>query len=247
MDLRALIFDVNGTLIDIETNEGLEETYRFLAQFLAYQGILISRWDLRDLYFSTVKEQLARSAERYPELDVVAAWREILRHKASDLSHELPPEKWNQLPTFLAEMHRSLSRIRLQLYPNVRQVLEGLRENYALAAVTNALSAYSLPELRAVGLADLFNPVIVSGDFGYRKPDSRLFEQALHGLGVRADQALFVGNDLEEDVAGARAVGLRTVLFAPGPRQIDPFSTQADYVIYHFADLPQAIQFLAGK
>jgi putative hydrolase of the HAD superfamily len=247
MEPRALIFDVNGTLIDIETNEGMEEIYRVITQFLSYQGIMVGRWDLRELYTRLVKEQLATSPEPHPELDVVAVWREVLEQKATDWSRELPPEKRGQLPLFLAEMHRALSRVRLQLYPNVRPVLEQLREEYPLAAVTNALSPYALPELRAVGVADLFNPVIVSGDFGYRKPDSRLFEQALRRLEVHPDQAVYVGNDLEEDIAGARAVGMRTVLFAPGPRQIDPFSTQADYVIYHFADLPQAIRFLAGK
>jgi putative hydrolase of the HAD superfamily len=36
MDIRALLFDVNGTLIDIETDEGLEEIYRAIGHFLTY-------------------------------------------------------------------------------------------------------------------------------------------------------------------------------------------------------------------
>ena len=50
MDIRALIFDVNSTLIDIETDEGMEEAYRTISHFLTYQGIMLHRWEVRDLY-----------------------------------------------------------------------------------------------------------------------------------------------------------------------------------------------------
>ena len=39
MKIRALLFDVNGTLIDIETDEWMEEAYRAIAHFLTYQGL----------------------------------------------------------------------------------------------------------------------------------------------------------------------------------------------------------------
>jgi len=45
--------------------------------------------------------------------------------------------------------------------------------------VSDAQSAYALPELRAVALADYFAATIISGDYGYRKPDPRLFQAAL--------------------------------------------------------------------
>ncbi len=57
MDIRALLFDVNGTLIDIETDEGLEEIYRAIAHFLTYQGISLHRWEVRDLYFQIMQQQ----------------------------------------------------------------------------------------------------------------------------------------------------------------------------------------------
>jgi hypothetical protein len=43
MDIRALLFDSNGTLIDIRTDEGLEEIYRAIGHFLTYQGISLHR------------------------------------------------------------------------------------------------------------------------------------------------------------------------------------------------------------
>ncbi len=70
MDIRALLFDVNGTLIDIETDEGLEEIYRAIGHFLMYQGISLHRWEVRDLYFQIMQQQRAQSAETFAEFDL---------------------------------------------------------------------------------------------------------------------------------------------------------------------------------
>ena len=78
MDIRALLFDVNGTLIDIETDEGLEEIYRAIAHFLTYQGISLHRGEVRDLYFQIMQYQRVTSPETYAEWNAVELWREIL-------------------------------------------------------------------------------------------------------------------------------------------------------------------------
>ena len=67
-------------------------------------------------------------------------------------------------------------------------------------------------ELHKVGLLDYFDPIVVSGDHGFRKPDRRLFQLALDGLGVAPEHALYVGNDMHRDIYGAREAGMRTVL-----------------------------------
>src|ERR1700682_951223 len=98
MEIRALLFDVNGTLIDIETDEWMEEAYRAIAHFLTYQGIDLNRRETRDLYFQIMKEQFAASREVYPEFDVVAVWREILRRFATDDTRSLRQQKWQEMP-----------------------------------------------------------------------------------------------------------------------------------------------------
>src|SRR5713226_3583337 len=98
MEIRALLFDVNGTLIDIETDEWMEEAYRAIAHFLTYQGIALHRGEVRELYCQIMNEQFAASAERYPEFDVVAVWREALRRCATDYTRSLGPEKLRRMP-----------------------------------------------------------------------------------------------------------------------------------------------------
>jgi putative hydrolase of the HAD superfamily len=212
-DVRAIAFDVNGTLVEILTEDHMEAIFRAAGHFLTYQGIDVRRGELAERYFAVMKEQQRRSSETYPEFDAVGIWRTIIAEYATDYTRALAPDKLEQLPWFLAEMYRGISRRRLRLYPHVRDVLDILRHHYLLALVTDAQSAWAHGELHQVGLLGYFDPIVVSGDLGYRKPDRRMFERALAGMGVPAEQTLFVGNDMYRDVFGAREVGMRTVMF----------------------------------
>ncbi len=245
MDIRALLFDVNGTLIDIETDEGLEEIYRAIGHFLWYQGISLHRWEVRDLYFQIMQRQRAESKEKFPEWNAVEVWRELLDSRASDYTRSLPLEKREQLPLFLAELHRGIARKRLRLYPQVQETLDQLRPHYRMAVVSDAQSAYAVPELRAVGLLNYFNPIIVSGDYGYRKPDPRLFQKALDALQVEPEQALFLGNDLYHDILGAQQVGMKAILVSFDQSRTEQQPISPDYTITSFAELPQAVHHLA--
>jgi putative hydrolase of the HAD superfamily len=212
MDIRAVAFDVNGTLVRILTDDGMEQIFRSIAHFLTYQGIDLHRHQIRDLYFGTMKEQQQASPEEHPEFDAVGIWRSILQAHQTEFTRALPAEKLDQMPLFLAEMYRGISRCRLRLYPHVREVLDMLRERYPLAVVTDAQSAYARAELHKVGLLDYFDPIVVSGDHGYRKPDRRLFQLALDTMSVAAEHALYVGNDMHRDIFGAQEAGMTTVM-----------------------------------
>jgi putative hydrolase of the HAD superfamily len=246
MEIRALLFDVNGTLIDIETDEGMEEAYRAIAHFLTYQGIALHRGEVRDLYFQIMKEQFAASTETFPEFDVVAVWREVLRRSATDHTRSLGAEKLQQMPLFLAELQRGVTRKRLVAFPQTHEMLAQMKTRYRLAVVSDAQSAYGLPELRAAGLADYFGSVIISGDYGYRKPDHRLFQAALAQLKVRPEEAIFIGNDHFRDVHGARQVGMKTILFCPHGNPDAFHENQPDYILHQYAELPRAIEFFAA-
>jgi putative hydrolase of the HAD superfamily len=224
MDIQAIGFDVNGTLVDILTEDDMPQIFRAAGHFLTYQGIDLRRHQVRDLYFQTMKEQQKSSLETYPEFDVVRIWQSIIDSQATDFTRALDAGKRKQMALFLAELTRGIARRRLRLKPHVREVLDALRGTFPLALVTDAQSAYARGELHRVGLLDYFDPIIVSGDHGFRKPDRRLFQLALDGMGVPAENTLYVGNDMHRDVYGAREAGLRTVMF------------ESDQGVRHFAD-----------
>jgi putative hydrolase of the HAD superfamily len=237
MDIRAVAFDVNGTLVRILANDDEERIFRAASHFLTYQGIDLHRHELRALYFQIMKEQLRASPETYPEFDAIGIWRSIVEGHGTDFTRALPAGKLEQIPLFLAEMCRGISRRRLGLYPYVREMLDILHDRYPLAIITDAQSAYARSELHKVGLLGYFDPIIVSGDHGYRKPDRRLFQFALDGMGVAAENTLYVGNDMHRDIYGAREAGLATVMFDSDQGQKVYRDCVPDYTITDFRDL----------
>jgi putative hydrolase of the HAD superfamily len=237
MDIRAVAFDVNGTLVRILTEDGMDQIFRAAAHFLTYQGIDLRWHQVRELYFQIMKEQQRASPQEHPEFDAVGIWRSIIKEHRTDFTRALPAGKLRQMPLFLAEMSRGISRRRLGLYPHVREVLDVLRERYPLAIVTDAQSAYAHGELHKVGLFGYFDPIIVSGDYGYRKPDQRLFQYALDGMAVAAENALYVGNDMHRDIFGAREAGLQTVMFDSDQGTKVYLDCVPDYTITDFREL----------
>jgi putative hydrolase of the HAD superfamily len=188
-----------------------------------------------------MKEQLRASPEEYPEFDAVGIWRSIIDGHMTDFTRALPAGKLRQMPLFLAEMARGIARRRLGLYPSVREVLDVLRGRYPLAVVTDAQSANARGELHKVGLLGYFDPVVVSGDHGYRKPDRRLFQFALDGMNVVAGNTLYVGNDMYRDINGAREAGMQTVMFDSDQGTKAHPGCVPDYTITDFRDLLQIL------
>jgi putative hydrolase of the HAD superfamily len=238
MDIRAVIFDVNGTLVRILTDDGMDEIFRAAAHFLTYQGIDLCRNQVRELYFAIMSEQQDTSPQRHPEFDAAGIWHRIISEHQTGFTRALPAAKLDQMPLFLAEMSRGISRRQLGLYPHVHEVLGTLRQRYPLGLVTDAQSAYARGELHRVGLLGYFDPIIVSGDFGYRKPDRRLFQFALDKIKVAPQNAVYVGNDMYRDIFGAREAGLTTVMFDSDQGRKAYQDCVPDYTITDLDQLP---------
>lgn len=243
MIVKGILFDINGTLLDIHTNEWHDEVYRVLSNLLSYQGISIEPHAMKDLYFQVMKDQRAGCGERHPEFDAIGIFREIISRHATDFTRSLPTEKLEQLPRLLAETHRAASRFRLQPYPGVEDTIRQLHSRYHLAIISDGQVACALPELNARGLAGYFDPIIISGDFGYRKPDQRLFTTALTAMKMEPSEVLFVGNDMYRDVYGAQRVGMKTVFFKSNQGTQEKEGVKADYIIYNFPELLGALRF----
>ncbi|MGH2746044.1 MAG: HAD family hydrolase, partial [Thermoleophilaceae bacterium] len=109
-----------------------------------------------------------------------------------------------------------LGALEFTAYPDALEGLERLRaRGHALVVASNW--DCSLPEwLGPTGLLDLVDGVVTSADAGTAKPDPAVFRRALELAGVDGAGAVHVGDSLDNDVAGARAVGIRAILVARG-------------------------------
>jgi HAD superfamily hydrolase (TIGR01509 family) len=100
-------------------------------------------------------------------------------------------------------------------YPGVKEMLTLLKPHYHLAIVANQPPHFD-PRIKALGLWDYFSAVIGSDDYGVRKPDPAIFLLALHKLGVKPEEAIMVGDRLENDIVPAKKLGLKTIWVKQG-------------------------------
>ncbi len=198
--MRAVLFDVYGTLIDIHTSEHRDDVFESLSRFLEYRRVFIPGKALKELYFVQINHQIARSRERHPEVDVAGAFTHVLRE------HSRANNRY--LAMITTQLYRSLCREHMRLYDDTFWTLNEFRRRYRLGIVSDAQRIFCKPELRALRLENFFEAIVMSSDYGFRKPDPRLFHIALAILDVPASEAAYIGNRFETDLVGARDAGL---------------------------------------
>lgn len=89
------------------------------------------------------------------------------------------------------------------------ETLEQLRRaGHRLALLTNGSSLYQRRKIDRFALEQHFELILVEGELGYGKPDTRVFRQALDQLKARPSEAWMVGDNLDADIAGAKSVGV---------------------------------------
>jgi FMN phosphatase YigB (HAD superfamily) len=112
----------------------------------------------------------------------------------------------------LIDAHRNALGKAAEFPPHHGPLLRRLAERYKLAVVSNFdYTPTALDILERAGVTDLFQTIVVSDEIGWRKPRRDIFDAALHRLGVRAGESLFIGDRADMDVLGAQQVGMDAV------------------------------------
>ena len=97
-----------------------------------------------------------------------------------------------------------------RLFPDVLSALDHLK-SIPLGIITNGNPDQQRAKLRRTGILDRFAIVVVSEEVGHAKPSARIFHHACNQLGREPMDCVFVGDDWEKDVEGARGAGLRPI------------------------------------
>jgi putative hydrolase of the HAD superfamily len=213
--IRAILFDVGGTLLDAEQPEsysylrdGVALAHRHLCDRLEPPPLRRYRraymWWLARAY---MKSRLTRT-----EMNTPVEIRRFHRKMGIDLDD-----------TLFDEISRLLYRPMIALahaHPGTTNALAALRDRrFRLGVISNTIAPpQGLDDhLTAEGLIEYLPMRVYSCEVGVPKPNPRIFRAALDRIGTPANQTLYVGDRPRIDVRGAAAVGMRTVLrTAPG-------------------------------
>lgn len=140
-----------------------------------------------------------------------------------------------------------------RLIPGAREALEHMRAaGHRVALVADGTRISFERVHHALGIYDLLEARVYSGDMGCRKPDARMFERAFELMGLCAQdkaRTFMVGNNLERDMAGAHGFGIKGILINWSPRYDyvpkTPDETP-DYIVSSEPELSALIDELAG-
>jgi phosphoglycolate phosphatase len=215
MKRKALVFDLDGTLVD-----SLPDLTATLAVTLGEVGApALSRETVRGMIGDGTTALVARALA------------------ASNLPATLLNERLARFLTLYEAAPASLSRP----YPGVLATLRALQAaGRRLAVCTNKPQRATLAVLRGLGL-DGFFAAIVGGDvLAVKKPDPAHLLAALDGIGATPGDAIMIG-DNEHDVAMAKAAGVPVILVRYGYHRVPLATLAADIQIDAFDALPQAI------
>ncbi len=239
LPLKVVTFDfwstlVDGAVTDARTAERLARLHRALVG----AGHAYDADDLRRAYHRALDRVALEARESYRDVGPPGRWAAL----AAELG---VPD--GLIPYQVVE--QAYEDITLDplpaAMPHVAAAVRGLHDaGYRLGVICNTGMAggRTLREvLRRHQLLDFFAVTVFSNEFGWSKPDPRIFRHTLAALGdVPPSQALHVG-DLEElDVEGARRAGVHAARYLPGSADA-PVTTDADIVVRDWREFPDQI------
>ena len=133
----------------------------------------------------------------------------------------------------------------IRLDPQADDLLTRLRGlGLALALVSNA-SSYSEEVLSSFRLRERFDAVVLSYELGVLKPHPSIYLKAAAQLGVRTEACVFIGDGGDEELAGARQVGMHTILVDRGLPHCAAAREVAAGVVASLAEVAEEVRILS--
>ena len=213
---RAVIFDLWDTLVDFDPVAGR-----------AFQ------------------DQVAARFGRDPD-EFAALWFEGRAQRESGTLREYlleigaPEDLVDELVTLRRDSTRSL----LVPRPGAVETLVELRAQGRRVGLITVCSE-DVPDVwNETPFADLFDATVFSCSVGLRKPDPRIYRLAFEELGVEPEEAIFVGDGANDELAGAERVGMRAVLVHRAGEE-PPWDEVRDWRGARITAIPQVLSLLA--
>lgn len=204
--LTAVFFDAANTLLHPQPSVG--ELY---AQTARGYGVAVSASDVEAGFrrsWETLQAQAVNDPVRYGigEADGRRWWRALVAETFRLLGTPQP------FDTFFEELYTLFGQPDVwRVFPDVIEVLQHLKERGFVTGVISNWDTRLGPLLEELGLMRYLDHVVLSAVVGWEKPHPRIFEAALALVGVPPAQALHVGDNYQQDVVGAREVGMHAV------------------------------------
>lgn len=202
---RNYIFDLYGTLVDINTNEQKPSLWKNMALIYSMNGASYTPSELKKSYFKYLNEQIeAVPKEKYttnPEPKIELVFQKLFAAKGAECSAELV--------NATGKTFRALSMKYVRLYDGAIELLDAIHEHGGkVYLLSNAQRIFTEPEIRMLGIYEKFDDIMISSDEGCAKPDINFYKCILDKHGLNPKESIMIGNDYITDIQGSFKAGM---------------------------------------
>ncbi len=203
---KNYIFDLYGTLIDINTNEWDMDLWKKMALWYGYKGAIYTPEELNSAYGRLVKEEKVKIHKKHKgytviDIKIEKVFRKLYTEKNIKVS------KAQVLET--AAVFRCYSTVYIKLYDGVIDLLDTLKaKGKKIYLLSNAQRSFTENEIIMLGLEKYFDGIVISSDEECSKPDVNYYKILFERYFLKKDESIMIGNDYISDISGAADFGI---------------------------------------
>lgn len=208
MAYTHLFFDLDHTLWDFDrnSNDTLRELYTDF-QFSERFGFTESEW---------LNTFLKVNHELWSLYNVGKIQRDEIRERRFDMVLDALSAPTTERPADLSEIYLMRCPQKPHTMPHTHATLDYLRDkNYQLHIITNGFDDVQAIKMKAANLEGYFDVIVTSETSGHKKPSPEIFHFAAQQAKAKLADSLMIGDNLETDIGGAKAVAMDQVFYNP--------------------------------
>ncbi len=237
-DYETYVFDLYGTLVDINTDEENMDVWEKLSLFYGYYKANYTKEELKQSYKdliktkeinlkSTLEQDPKYSHEASPEIELTEIFLELYLKKG------IKADK--ALAIHTGQLFRILTTKYLRIYEGTIDLLEDLKKrNKKIYLLSNAQRIFTEYEMNFLDITKYFDGILISSDYKTKKPDKRFFDVLIDKYNINPSRTLFIGNDSKTDILGAKSVCFDTYYIKSNISPQNDMAFDADYIVDDF-------------
>jgi putative hydrolase of the HAD superfamily len=203
---KHIYLDLDRTLWDFKVNS--TETLRDLF----YKYSLDNDFASFDLFYKSFEKH---NHELWAQYLAGSMKKSILRNRRFYLTLGESGIYDDSLSEKLGNDYIALSPTKTGLLPYTIEALDYLRARYSLYIITNGFNEVQFAKIRNSGLEKYFRKIFTSDSTGYLKPRKEIFNYAITSVNAKKKECIMIGDDLVNDIIGAKNAGIDQVYFNP--------------------------------
>ncbi len=204
-----LLFDLYGTLIDIEVDEENESVFKFIARWLNAQGFNVTPKKLAFLYKSCIESNRKTRKDKINEYEITSIFYEVIKSMN-------PAKRPRRLSECAARIFRVMTTRYINLIDETFELMKRAKKHgVRIGIVANAQRFNAEAELEMFDINKYLDYCLFSSDIGTRMPDPSIFLKARSDFCPDAKEIYFITSHSKNNVESFNKFDIETIKVIP--------------------------------